>query len=240
MQDAVAEVLLERRALVPRRIPPLIASAMVHVLLIAAALLLSSGRSELTRGSNVLNIRLAPPAPSPVTIAPPVAPPVEKPAPVPAPAVEKPKPAEKKETKKPVEKALFGKSPEKPTEVPPRPAAPAPSSETAAVPVTRTAAPGTGVAALEGGDFPYTIYIDRMLTLIGGRWLRPQTQAEVTTQVYFVIERDGRLREVKIEKSSGSSAFDRAALRAVLETSPLPPLPFAYSGTHLGVHLTFH
>ena len=27
--------------------------------------------------------------------------------------------------------------------------------------------------------------------------------------------------------------------RAVLETSPLPPLPFAYSGTFLGVHLTF-
>lgn len=236
MQDAVAEVLLERRALVPRRIPPIIASAMVHFLLVAAALLVSRSRAELTPRTHVLNIRLAPPAAPPITLAPPVASPEEKPAPVPAPAVEKPKPVEKKETKKPVEKALFGKSPEKPAEAPPRPMLP----ETAAVPVTRTAAPGTGVAALEGGDFPYTIYIDRMLTLIGGHWLRPQSEAELTTQVYFVIERDGRLRDVKIEKSSGSSAFDRAALRAVLETSPLPPLPFAYSGTHLGVHLTFH
>jgi hypothetical protein len=28
-------------------------------------------------------------------------------------------------------------------------------------------------------------------------------------------------------------------LRAVIETSPLPPLPFAYNGTYITIHLTF-
>src|SRR5262249_53491036 len=98
---------------------------------------------------------------------------------------------------------------------------------------------GAGVVGLEGGDFPYTIYIDRMKTLIGSRWFRPQVGAGPTTMVHFVIERDGTIREAKIETESGNGTFDRAALRAVLESSPLPPLPFGYTGNYLGVHLNF-
>jgi outer membrane biosynthesis protein TonB len=41
------------------------------------------------------------------------------------------------------------------------------------------------------------------------------------------------------ESASGNGLFDRAALRAVIESSPLPPLPFGYSGTYINVHLTF-
>ena len=85
---------------------------------------------------------------------------------------------------------------------------------------------------------PYTLYIDRMTTMIGQRWFRPQS-GNVTTVVYFVIDRDGTIRDSKTEVSSGNSTFDRGALRAVLETSPLPPLPFGYAGSYLGVHLTF-
>ena len=55
----------------------------------------------------------------------------------------------------------------------------------------------------------------------------------------FAVDRDGTIRDVKIETPSGNSFYDRAAQRAIVETSPLPPLPFAYSGTFLGVHLTF-
>ena len=55
----------------------------------------------------------------------------------------------------------------------------------------------------------------------------------------FVIDRDGALRDAAIESESGNGTFDRAALRAVMESSPLPPLPFGYAGTSLNVHLTF-
>jgi TonB family protein len=57
--------------------------------------------------------------------------------------------------------------------------------------------------------------------------------------VKFVIDRDGTLRDAATETESGNGTFDRAALRAVIEASPLPPLPFGYSGTYLNVHLTF-
>jgi TonB family protein len=95
-----------------------------------------------------------------------------------------------------------------------------------------------GVTGIEG-DFPYTIYIDRMKTLIGQHWLRPQAGGGIVATVSFVIDRDGTIRDAKNEISSGNGTFDRAALRAVLEASPLPPLPFGYNGTYLGVHLTF-
>lgn len=77
-----------------------------------------------------------------------------------------------------------------------------------------------------------------MRTLIGTHWFRPQGGSGTTT-VYFVVDRDGTLRDARNEVSSGNAAFDRAALRAILESSPLPPLPFGYNGTFLGVHLTF-
>ena len=53
------------------------------------------------------------------------------------------------------------------------------------------------------------------------------------------IMRDGTITEAKVETSSGNGTFDRAALSAVRSSSPLNPLPFAYDGTYLGVHLTF-
>ena len=134
----------------------------------------------------------------------------------------------------------FGRSEKRGSENPP---APAPR---AAAPTTDANAPsidvpvgGAGVAELEGGDFPYTLYIDRMKTLIGNNWLRPEVRGGISTMVYFVINRDGTIREAKTEQSSGNGTFDRAALRAVLEASPLPPLPFGYNGTYLGVHLIF-
>jgi TonB family protein len=78
-----------------------------------------------------------------------------------------------------------------------------------------------------------------MKTLIGQHWFRPQVSGGIATTVYFRIDRDGTIGDVRTETGSGNGTFDRAALRAVMEASPLPPLPFAYNGTFLGVHLTF-
>src|SRR5687768_15745055 len=101
MRDAVAEVLLERRALLPRRSPTLVVSLTLHLLLGVALVIAARPRPSLPQRSNVLNIRLAPRTQLPV---PPAAPPVVKPAPAP-PAVEKPKVekvVEKTPPKKPV------------------------------------------------------------------------------------------------------------------------------------------
>jgi TonB family protein len=97
-----------------------------------------------------------------------------------------------------------------------------------------------GVTGLEGGPFPFTLYLERMIGRISENWLRPATADGARAQVYFVIERNGTIRDAEIRVRSGNSTFDRAALRAVIDSSPLPPLPHGYTGTYLGVHLTFH
>ncbi|HVR42846.1 MAG TPA: energy transducer TonB [Thermoanaerobaculia bacterium] len=246
MRDAVAEVLAERTgrgALSMRR--GLALSLALHAL-VFVALLAGAHRSTPER-VNVLNIRFAP---SP---APPARPPA-RPAPTPPAALPKanlpeppptPPPA-RKEAYAPKQESVFGRSDRpvaapksavpSPSPAPPTAAPPAASEATPPLPAVGTA----GVSGLEGGDFPYTIYVDQMVAKIGSNWFRPQSSGEPLAQVHFIIDRDGRIREVEIRRSSGIPAFDRAARRAVIESSPLPPLPFGYGGTWLGVHLTFH
>jgi len=52
-----------------------------------------------------------------------------------------------------------------------------------------------------------------------------------------VIERDGRITGVQIEKSSGVAALDYFSQRSLALTRQLPPLPAAYTGERLTVHL---
>ena len=232
MEDRVGDILAARARLDTGWMPAILILSLLMHGGIAAVGIWSAMHSTVAAPVSVLNIKFAGPvgaqAPSPV---------LEKPKPKPVePRIEPPKPKVedvKPTTAKPVANAVplspFGKSAKKGAENPvvTPPAGPPP------VP-----AGGSGVTGLEGGDFPYPIYIDRMHTLIGQKWLRPQI-SNATTTIYFVIDRDGTVRDAKVETSSLSPTFDRAALRAVLESTPLPPLPFGYGGTYLGVHLTF-
>ncbi len=184
------------------------------------------------------------PAPAPPAVAQPK---IEEPKPV----IEEPKPVTpeppKKAEKNTVPLDAFGRSTKKGSEAPeaakPKPAPPAPATSTApAGPGTTTAevpVGGSGVTGLEGGDFPYTLYITGMQRRIGTNWIRPAVADGAMTVVYFRIQRDGTITDAKIEQPSGNGTFDRAALSAVRSSSPLNPLPFGYAGNYLGVHLTF-
>ncbi len=229
MDDHVGDI-LARRAMLDRGAGAAIFVSVIFHGILSALAVWSAWHATTQQAPSIMTIRFAKPAPvaemtpaAPAVTAAPVQPAAPK-------AVEKPKPAPKA-----VPMSPFGKSTKKGREEAPR-----------AVPASLPAAPaqevpvgGSGVTALEGGDFPYTIYIDRMKVLIGTHWFRPQLTGDATTIVSFTIERDGTIRAAKTETASGNGVFDRAALRAVLETSPLPPLPFGYSGTYLGVHLKF-
>jgi len=257
MQDAVAEVLNERERLDRHRATGLVASLAMHSIVVLMVFV-GGKRHSPTETPTIINMRLMPassPAAAPSRVRSASRPsqdpsraivaPTPKIATPPA-VVATPKPG-KVDPARSSEKTLFGKS-EAPAvaRTTPAPAAGASASGKSAssqsnTDLSATPAVGTaGVGGLEGGDFPYAYYIERMLSLIGQHWFRPQTGGELITRVYFEIERDGRIREPKIESGSGNSLFDRAAYRAVLESSPLPPLPFQYSGNYLGVHLIFH
>jgi TonB family protein len=159
----------------------------------------------------------------------------------------KPKRVIEKLNQKPVPSATampdpFTKKKPAPTPVPaPRtsPALDLPSA--AANGGTAGAAPlafGTSVAALDV-DFPFAFYVDQMLTLIGGNWLKPEASEGTAATVAFNIQRDGRVTDVKLISASGIGVYDRAAVRAVYAANPLPPLPPEFSGGRLGVHLRF-
>jgi protein TonB len=153
--------------------------------------------------------------------------------------------------------AVPAKPANKAAEPPPRhplPARTAPRSVPAETGPSRVgpagAAPGSaatssgGVAlgvASEGGEesFPFTYYLNRVLALIESNWFRPPAPPDARCRVRCVIDRSGRLLEAGLEQESASSAFDRAALRAVYAAAPLPPLPQGFGGTTLILHLEF-
>ncbi|UCF80331.1 MAG: TonB C-terminal domain-containing protein [Acidobacteriota bacterium] len=102
------------------------------------------------------------------------------------------------------------------------------------------AGPGGGVSRLDAKDFTYLWYLDTIQRKIAQTWYKPGTAGvSADAVVYFRIGRGGRITGVELAQSSGSTAYDHAALRAVLGASPMPPLPKRFPGESLGVHFTF-
>jgi protein TonB len=242
MHDRVGELLAERARLSGGAGGGIALSILLHGS-IAAAIVYTAMHATAPQQVSTLSIRFAPaPAIQQPVIAPaaaktsPPAPPKPK---ILEPVAEAPKPVAK-----PIPKSVpfspFGQSTKKGSDKPPAPTpTPHPPLPTPGVATNIDIPVGaTGVTGLDA-DFPYTIYVERMKSLIGQHWLRPQVGNGTVATISFTIDRDGTIRDAKNEISSGNGTFDRAALRAVLETSPLPPLPFGYNGTFLGVHLTF-
>jgi TonB family protein len=97
--------------------------------------------------------------------------------------------------------------------------------------------PGTG-SSLDVADFCCPEYIATMVVRVRQAWQQNQG-ATGQTLVKFTIQRDGRLTDAEIEKPSGTSTLDLAALRAILSTRTLPPLPEAFPNPTLTVHLNF-
>ncbi len=98
------------------------------------------------------------------------------------------------------------------------------------------------VGAVPVGDprvFPYQYYLDRLVALVEGNWFRPAAPPGTSCRVRCRISRAGKLLEAGVETSSGNPSFDRAALRALYAGAPFPPLPEAYGGDELTIHLEF-
>lgn len=251
MRDRVAEVLTQRATLDRGTGVGVAVSLVLHVALAAGAIYSATHAAPPTP-AKMVSIQFAqmpavqqPPAARRAEARPALPPKVEEPKPVveePKPVIQEPKPVVEKTPPKAPEKntvplSPFGRSTKKGSETP------APQTTSNQQPATSTAPEvplgGSGVTGLEGGDFPYALYIQGMHRKIGSNWFRPQVAGGATVVIYFRILRDGTITEAKVETPSGNPTFDRAALSAVRSSSPLNPLPFGYSGTYLGVHLTF-
>jgi protein TonB len=106
-------------------------------------------------------------------------------------------------------------------------------------------APGAGGTAGVGGfkidqaDFNYPYYIERLALIIGMNWFKPTQSVATNPVVHFQILKDGTIADARVVVSSGLPFVDRAALRAVLASSPLPPLPAEYGRSDIGIQVVF-
>jgi TonB family protein len=77
-----------------------------------------------------------------------------------------------------------------------------------------------------------------MLARIKAGWDEHQNITGLTI-IKFTIQRDGTLRDITLEQSSGFPIADLNSQRAVILAKQLPPLPDAFPNPTLTVHLNF-
>ncbi len=89
----------------------------------------------------------------------------------------------------------------------------------------------------------YAWYVTALRNRISNNWLlstvSPNLMSAPRVFVTFDILRDGTINGVQITQSSGIPEVDRSAVRAVVASSPVNPLPPDYSGNRLTVKFYF-
>lgn len=93
-----------------------------------------------------------------------------------------------------------------------------------------------------GVDFkPYMLEI---LTAVRRNWFSvipavARTGRPGLVQIQFIIDKRGGVPKLVIAASSGTPAFDRAAVASISASYPFPPLPSEFTGTEIRLQLAF-
>ena len=104
---------------------------------------------------------------------------------------------------------------------------------------------GMGFSGPGGGDFSgrFPSYVDAVRNRISSNWLQstvdPTVRWAPRSMFTFQIMRDGTVANVQMTQSSGNRSVDSSALRAILSSSPVSPLPSNYSGSNVSVEFYF-
>lgn len=120
----------------------------------------------------------------------------------------------------------------RPAETPPPAAPPAPVAE---LPPGKSTQVETDAPAFT--EFAY--YRVAMRNKISSLWSPPRASSPLSCTVRFRIVRSGVIVGAGVAHSSGLAFFDHTALRAVVEASPLPPLPADFPADVVGVTFQF-
>jgi len=213
--------------------PFVVWSLVGHVVFVATLLLVPSLRPRKTFPDNPIVVNLvAAQRPAAAQVQAP-APPAEKAAPE----------GVRLETRKPVVTPLpkkqdtsKKKEPQKTKPAPAKPATTPPPTTDASAPQgpsgSASAADGGSISVFEGGDVQFAWYRDSVTAALYSQWRRPilsGLREPIEVRVTFEILRNGGVRDLAIEQSSGVDVFDRSALRAVSDAVPLPALPADWS-----------
>lgn len=98
---------------------------------------------------------------------------------------------------------------------------------------------GVGPLKFDQPGFNYPYYYERVKVAIETNWFKPAATIPTSPVVHFSIQKDGTVTDAEVVTSSGLPFVDRAALRAVLAASPLPPLPSEFQSSHVSLSVLF-
>jgi len=104
---------------------------------------------------------------------------------------------------------------------------------------------GMGFNGPGGGEFAgrFPSYVDAVRNRISSNWLQstvdPSVRWAPRAMFTFQVLRDGTVTNVQMTQSSGNKSVDNSALRALLSSSPVSPLPSNYSGNSVTVEFYF-
>ena len=129
--------------------------------------------------------------------------------------------------------------PSQPTQSSPNPAF-SPSTRPPDVKTVATAsARESGIEFLNSEGFPMDAYRDILSERIKAKWFFPSNLKNTfgKTAVTFYIDRNGRVSGLRVDATSGHSSLDIAALTAVMDAAPFPPLPTGFPGERVSVRI---
>ncbi|PYM49496.1 MAG: hypothetical protein DME10_20415 [Candidatus Rokuibacteriota bacterium] len=100
---------------------------------------------------------------------------------------------------------------------------------------------GVGSLTVDVTDFPHAWYLRQVLAKVQERWQSQKRASEPEQKplVWVEINRDGSIATPRIERSSGNTFYDQAALRAIVEASPFPQLPADWTKPSLRILFNF-
>ncbi|MGE5358154.1 MAG: TonB family protein [Bacteroidales bacterium] len=254
--DAVTTVLLERRR-EPRGLRKMLAASLVAhavagIALVAAPLVLRTTQADdvtpvmtislpggsapgpMNGGTNPMGgrpVQTTEPAAKPE----PVRPPAER-----TPAMTMPAPKGKPAPKTPPAKTLeegSGRTPTRGTELRSGSAFGETGAQGSGFGLS-TGGLGGGGSYLDVANFCCPDYLVTVIQRIKSNW-NEGAGAAGAVMMKFTIQRDGSITDTSVEQSSNVYALDAGAQRALARTAKLPPLPPAFTGDHLTVHLKF-
>ena len=106
--------------------------------------------------------------------------------------------------------------------------------------------PKTGTApanvSIPGLTFPYPQYLQNIVAQVYRRWDRPRTNAPLRAEVFFTIQRDGSVNDIRFIRRSGNFAFDlgaQGAVEAAANAGAFGPLPDGFGEDILPVSFFF-
>ena len=102
----------------------------------------------------------------------------------------------------------------------------------------------SGVIESGTADLRFKIYYTIIWGKIREGWILPEglmgERNDLEAIMTFRITKDGKIKDIQFEKTSGNLYFDRSVRRAVEKADPLPPVPEEYKQDYLDVGVRFH